>query len=579
MINGCNGHVMRFRFLRYMFSLLPVIAFSFLSSCTPRFAASHEVSVSATVQDSSAEKAKNRFIAALLLAEKGDFWGAIDGYRSVQLRGSFAEAARNHAISASFLELGVIDSARVYAEKAAAGEPENRYYLRMLAAVAHLMKDYPRAVEIYRQLVQLEPQNTDYLTLLALEHIAAGNPEQALGIFQRLLALDPSNNSTRSQVFLLEIKLKHYQNAIETLSALVEEGEEKERLKLTIGELYVETGQKDLASKTFREIIAANPRFVPAWLALLELSVKSGDRGTFQLDLDAFYDTSALKFDQKITLAELFYVRSARDSAYADPFRGMITAIDKRHPGEPKVMLLKGRLYLREKRSFEAVAEFRAVLKKEPSNVEVREELVSAYLMQKEYAKAAFEVEQVKKLPSVSRMRVLVLDGYTAFQSGNTRKAALLLEKAVKLRGEEKERWLYLQAASTLAMCYDKLGNAERSMAMYRDILLLDPANVLALNNYAYLLALQGRDLDTAKKMALQAVGNEPDNPVYLDTLGWVLYKLGEFTDALGYLEKAVLLAPGEVEIAEHLLDVYERLGFEEKAVFQREKVKRLRGK
>ncbi len=579
MINGCNGHVMRFRFLRYMFFLLPVIVFSFLSSCTPRFAASHEVSVSATVQESSAEKAKNRFIAALLLAEKGDFWGAIDGYRSVQLHGSFAEAARDHAISGSFLELGVIDSARVYAEKAAAGEPENRYYLRMLAAVAHLMKDSPRAVDIYRQLVQLEPQNTDYLTLLALEHIAAGDPEQALGIFQRLLALDPSNNSTRSQVLLLEIKLKHYQNAIETLSALVEEGEEKERLKLTLGELYVESGQNDLASKTFREIIAANPHFVPAWLALLELSVKSGDSGTFQLDLDAFFDTSKLKFDQKITLAELFYVRSARDSVYADPFRGMITAIDKRHPGEPKVMLLKGRLYLREKRSFEAVAEFRAVLKKEPSNVEAWEELVSAYLMQKEYAKAAYEVEQVKKLPSVSRMRVLVLDGYTAFQSGNTRKAALLLEKAVKLRGEEKERWLYLQAASTLAMCYDKLGNAERSMTMYRDILLLDPANVLALNNYAYLLALRGRDLDTAKKMALQAVGSEPDNPVYLDTLGWVLYKLGEFTDALGYLEKAVLLAPGEVEIAEHLLDVYERLGLEEKAVPQREKVKRLRGK
>jgi tetratricopeptide (TPR) repeat protein len=579
MINGSNGHVMRFRFLRYMFFLLPVIAFPFLSSCTPRFAASHEVSMPATVRDSSAEHAKNRFIAALLLAEKGDFWGAIDGYRSVQLHGSFAEAARDHAISASFLELGVIDSARVYAEKAAAGEPENRYYLRMLAAVAHLMKDYPRAVEIYRQLVQLEPQNSDYLTLLALEHIAAGDPEQALGIFQRLLSLDPSNNSTRSQVLLLEIKLKHYENAIETLSALIEEGEEKERLKLTLGELYVETGQNGPASKTFREIIAANSRFVPAWLALLELSVKSGDSGRFQLDLDAFYDTSGLKFDQKITLAELFYVRSARDSAYADPFRGMITAIEKRHPGEPKVRLLKGRLLLREKRSFEAVAEFRAVLKKEPSNIEAREELVSAYLLQKEYAKAAYEVEQVKKLPSVSRMRVLVLDGYTAFQSGNTRKAALTLEKAIKLGGREKERWLYLQAASTLAMCYDKLGNAERSMAMYRDILLLDPANVLALNNYAYLLALQGRELDTAKKMALQAVGNEPDNPVYLDTLGWVLYKLGEFTDALGYLEKAVLLAPGEAEIAEHLLDVYEKLGLEEKAVLQREKVKRLTGK
>lgn len=479
----------------------------------------------------------------------------------------------HHATARAFLELGVADSARTHAEKAAAIEPGNRHYLLLLATVAHQMKDYGRAVALYTDLVKLEPGRSDYLTLLALEHIASGDPEKALGVFQRLLQLDPSDENTRAQVLLLEIKLKHYHQAIETLSGLIEEGEEKARLQLTLGELYVETGQTALASKTFREIIATNPRFVPAWLALLELSVDTKDRNAFLLDLNAFYTTSGLKLEQKISLAELFYVRTAKDSAYVQPLYGMLSEIGKRHPGEPAAAMLKGKLKLREKNPLEAEREFNAILRKHPAHIEAWEDLITAYIMQKEYAKATNAVARAKKVVRVTPMRLLVLEGYTAFQSGDTRKAVRLLEKALQEKHREKDRWIYLQAASTLAMSYDKLGLTEKSLAMYRAILLLDPGNALAMNNYAYMLSLQGRDLAEAKKFALTAVAQEPDNPVYLDTLGWVLFGLGEYREALQYLEKASSLAKDDLEIAGHLLKVYEKTGDEQKARLLRQKI------
>jgi len=482
-------------------------------------------------------------------------------------------------MSRAFLELGVADSARAHAELALATEPENRYYLRMLAAIAHQMEDYPRAVALYTKLVELEPANSNYLTMLALEHTASGDSEKALAVFQRMLSLDPSNENTRAQVLLFEIKLRHYHDAIGTLSGLIAEGEEKERLKLTLGELYVETAQKPLAEKTFREIIAGNPRFVPAWLALFELSIKSGDRQKYRQDLRVFYDTAGLKAEQKKSLAELFYVRSAKDSAYVQPLGDMLAEIERRHPGEPAAALLRGRLKLREKKPVEAIREFRAVLRRHPSSIEAWEDLVSAYLTGKEYPKAAQALARAKKQVSGSPMRLLVLEGYAAYQAGDVQRAVTILEKVLSRKLGEKERWMYLQGASTLALSYDKLGMTEKSLAMYHRIFLLDPDNTLAMNNYAYLLALQGRELETAKKLALKAVAAEPDNPVYLDTLGWVLFRLGEYDESLKYLEKASSLAPDEAEIAGHLLSAYEKTGQAEKARQLREKIRRMGGK
>jgi len=485
-------------------------------------------------------------------------------------------AAVHHALAKAFVELGVTDSARTHAEAASEAEPSNRYYLRMLALVAHQQKDYSRAIALYTRLVELDSGNSEYLTLLALEYMASGDFQKALDLFHRILALDPSDENTRAQVLLLEIKLKHYNSAIETLSGLIEEGEgeEKVRLQLTLGELYVETGQPAMAEKTFREIIGRNSRFAPAWLALLELSMRSEDRNAFRRDLDAFYNTAGLKLAEKKRLAELFYIRSSRDKAYLEPLGIMLAEMERRHPGAAAVGLLRGRMKMREKKPADAVGEFTAVLRKEPANIDAWEELVSALLLQKQYAKAVSAVARAKKLVSGMPMRLLVLEGYTAFQTGDTRKAIRVLEQALNRKQGQKEGWLFIQAASTLAMSYDKLGLAEKSMAMYRQILLLDPGNTLAMNNYAYLLALQGRDLQTAKKLALQAVADEPDNPVYLDTLGWVLFRLGVYQEALVHLEKAASLAPDEAEIVGHLIAVYEKLGMQDKAGKLREMIK-----
>jgi len=182
-----------------------------------------------------------------------------------------------------------------------------------------------------------------------------------------------------------------------------------------------------------------------------------------------------------------------------------------------------------------------------------------------------------KHHPANARLTLILqaLKGELLFQAGNTAEAVRLLEKAVGSKNQKTEKWLYLQANSTLALCYDKLGHYDKCIRLYGSILRVEPNNVLMMNNLAYILAGQGKSLPRAKRLAMKAVAREPANASYLDTLGWVLFKMGRYEESRELLEKAGRLNSGEAEILEHLSAVYEKLGNSPKALEMQERAKK----
>ncbi len=82
---------------------------------------------------------------------------------------------------------------------------------------------------------------------------------------------------------------------------------------------------------------------------------------------------------------------------------------------------------------------------------------------------------------------------------------------------------------------------------------LLDPENLNAVNSLGYVLAERGVRLDEALKLCKKAAARKPKNPAYLDSLGWVYYKLEQYPEAREYLRKALNGAPGNKTIASHL--------------------------
>jgi tetratricopeptide (TPR) repeat protein len=101
----------------------------------------------------------------------------------------------------------------------------------------------------------------------------------------------------------------------------------------------------------------------------------------------------------------------------------------------------------------------------------------------------------------------------------------------------------------------------------YEKHLTYRPENAYVLNNYAYYLSLQKKDLDKAAKMALKANKLRPDQPSYMDTYGWVLFQQGEYQDAEFWIKKAIDKTTSSATILEHYGDVLFKTGKKEEAM------------
>ena len=93
------------------------------------------------------------------------------------------------------------------------------------------------------------------------------------------------------------------------------------------------------------------------------------------------------------------------------------------------------------------------------------------------------------------------------------------------------------------AMMVGSIGESDRSQAIMQDVLSDHPDHAPTNNDLAYVWSLEGRDLDKALEMAERAVAGDPENEAYLDTKGWVYYKLGNFDEAVRWLRRSLAAA------------------------------------
>jgi Tfp pilus assembly protein PilF len=89
------------------------------------------------------------------------------------------------------------------------------------------------------------------------------------------------------------------------------------------------------------------------------------------------------------------------------------------------------------------------------------------------------------------------------------------------------------------------------------------------LNYLGYSLVEQGRNLDEALNMIERAVAASPGSGYIVDSLGWVLYRLGRYEEAVSQMERAVELVAVDPVVNDHLGDVYWAVGREREAEFQ----------
>jgi tetratricopeptide (TPR) repeat protein len=127
------------------------------------------------------------------------------------------------------------------------------------------------------------------------------------------------------------------------------------------------------------------------------------------------------------------------------------------------------------------------------------------------------------------------------------------LDEAERLSDSEEEKqsvW-FMRGAM-----FEHLKKLDLAEAEFRKVLRVDPENAGAMNYIGYMYADANQRLEESLKLIEQALERDPGNGAYLDSLGWVQYRLGRFADAEKNLRVAVAKTPRDATVHDHLADV-----------------------
>jgi len=166
-------------------------------------------------------------------------------------------------------------------------------------------------------------------------------------------------------------------------------------------------------------------------------------------------------------------------------------------------------------------------------------------------------IQQLEKALKIDgeNINALVTLGFTLNKINRKIEAISPLKQALTLDPDN------LNAYTTLGMIYDELKMHSASDSLYDTALIIFPENDLLLNNYAYSLADRGIRLKEALEMSKKAISMQPENGAYLDTIGWIYYKLKQFNLALQYIKQSLDTREESAVVIQHLGDVYYEMG------------------
>jgi tetratricopeptide (TPR) repeat protein len=476
-------------------------------------------------------------------------------------------------------------------EKITESEPKDIDSWLMLARLEKIAQNSTDALKAYKKALELDPDNEDAMTGLAMVYTDLGDNKAAAELFRKVADKNPSPRSLTNLATVYE-QLKDYSMAAEMLRRAVQQQPANTDLKRALAEDLMLSDQLDDATKMYQELVDEDAKDERS---LLRLSQIHRQRGNFEKARQAaekakeidptnleiqFNEVNLLeaegKFPEAIKVLKGILDSTAKKS-YSAAERGNRTLLVQK----------LGFLYRSTEQIVLAVDAFRQLAELNPESAPNAEAaIVETYRTAKDFPKAEAAAEAAsKKYPNdrlvrAERARLLADLGKTDQAVAETRKLmdgkndresyvtlaeiyekaknygemAKMLDEAEKLSdgNEAKEGIQFMRGAM-----YERMKDFPAAEAEFRKVLASNPDNVAALNYLGYMLADRNVRLDEANELISKAVAREPNNGAYLDSLGWVLFRMNKLPDAEEKLKRALQYMSRDPTVHDHLGDVY----------------------
>lgn len=487
------------------------------------------------------------------------------------------------------------------------------YFNFLWGKTAELEGHDEEAIQAYKKALVCDRQAGHVMRSLASLLVKNGQREEAVELVNRLIALNPKDSDTRALLANLYSVMERYGEAAEMYQAILVDDPQNFNVRLLLGGLYARMHDYEKARQVLEKLAELNPDSYAGYFYLAKLyqemrlfdkAAEAYDKAlTLNWSSALAFEAAELHMQQKqyqgaIVLYTRILAEDPADEralsflAYAYLQQGEVdkalAEMEKLREisADPlKVELAICRVLLDAGRRLDAVIRLNAIIKKNPQSDAARALLILAYYQQGDLAATKKLLRQVRPASPLYDESVIMLARIQQEEkdfSGaeKTLRAAMADKKQRQLnfyvalamlyagQGKiEKAHEVFAKAivdfpgnAEThyeYALFFHKLGDEAGAIQQMEEVLKREPKHARALNYVGYSWAEEGRNLDQAKDYIEQAVALLPHDGFVRDSLGWVYYRMGDFTAAVRELTLAVKLTPDNPTIYEHLGDAY----------------------
>ena len=523
--------------------------------------------------------AQDHFISGAVFDLKGQYASAILEYQEALTLDE--QAGIHYALSKDYLILNKLPQALNHSQNAVRLSPNDVEYNYFLGNIYMVAKQIDSAEVQFNKVIELD--SLHYQSYYSLGQVyEAKKPLKALEVYERLLELTGPEWSVLVKIADLNERMGNVDNTIKTVEKLLALNPSNLQLQKLLIESYLKT------NRTMEALFMIDDALVmfPDDLSLIEYKgnamVLEGRWDDASLEYSRLIQSDKISFESKKRIAAGFVAEASKDSNVIPIAKNVLLEIEK-DSTDWQVFAFLGEIAYAEDNDSLAIEYFKSATNDAPLNAQLWNRLGIILFESQNFEMTVVEMKKaVNQFPD-DFINNLIL-GLSLSQQQDVDGAARALEHAVKLNPNDitalnafgftlnqqnrtdaavvyLEKVLFLdsnniQALGSLGMIYDSMDEFRTSDSLYERALQIDSANALIANNYAYSLSERGVELEKALKLVRLAIEQDPENSSYLDTIGWIYYKLGDYSNAEKYIKKAIEKDKNNAVLYDHLADI-----------------------
>ena len=506
------------------------------------------------------------FLEAMRLKEKKDYASAFGLLQHcLDIHPNAASAL--YEVSQYYMFLRQVPQGQEALEKAVASAPDNYWYSQGLASLYQQQNELDKAITLLEQMAVRFPGKQDPLFNLLDLYGRQEKYDEVISTLNRLEKHMGKNEQLSMEKFRIYLQMKDDKKAFQEIESLVQEYPMDMRYQVILGDVYLQNGKKQEAYEIYKKVLAEEPDNAMAMYSLASYYEETGQKELYEQQLDTLLLNKKVASDTKLNVMRQFIVQNEQAGKDSTRVITLFNRIMEQEPDEAQLPLLYAQYLLSKGMNKEAGPVLRQVLAIDPTNTAARMTLLGEAVRQEDYKEIMNLCEAgVESNPDMLEFYFYLAIAYN--QAERTDDALAICQKALSHVKDDSKKEVVSDFYAIIGDAYHTKNLHAEAYAAYDSALVYNPSNIGALNNYAYYLSVERRDLDKAEEMSYKTVKAEPNNSTYLDTYAWILFVKGNYAEARLYIDEAIKNDKDSSDVVlEHCGDIYYMTGDAEGAL------------